>query len=89
NLPFLFTYKKYPDLNIPNTTNSLDGCFAYLKELVRVRRGSTRKMYSTKLHCLICPRNKLHSYFVQERYGLVIAWPALSYKNHRLDTLFV
>jgi hypothetical protein len=44
NLPFLFTYKKYPDLNIPNTTNSLDGCFAYLKELVRVHRGSTRNL---------------------------------------------
>jgi hypothetical protein len=40
NLPYLFTYQKYPDLNIPNTTNSLDGCFAYLKELVRVHRGS-------------------------------------------------
>jgi hypothetical protein len=35
NLPFLFTYQKYPELNIPNTTNSLDGCFAYLNELVR------------------------------------------------------
>jgi len=26
-LPHLFTYKKYPELNIPNTTNSLDGFF--------------------------------------------------------------
>ena len=25
NLPHLFTYQKYPKLNIPNTTNSLDG----------------------------------------------------------------
>lgn len=41
NLPYLFTYLKYPELDIPNTTNSLDGCFAYLKELVRVHRGST------------------------------------------------
>jgi hypothetical protein len=32
------------DLNIPNTTNSLDGCFAYLKELVRVHRGSRREL---------------------------------------------
>jgi len=44
NLPYLFTYQKYPDLNIPNTTNSLDGCFAYLKELVRVHRGSRREL---------------------------------------------
>jgi hypothetical protein len=44
NLPFLFTYQKYPELNIPNTTNSLDGCFAYLKELVRVHRGSSKSL---------------------------------------------
>lgn len=39
NLPYLFTYKRYPELNIPNTTNSLDGMFAYLKELTRIHRG--------------------------------------------------
>ena len=39
NLPYLFTYRKYPELNIPNTTNGLEGSFAYLKELVRVHRG--------------------------------------------------
>ena len=44
NLPFLFTYEKHPDLKIPNTTNSLDGCFAYLKELTRVHRGSKRDL---------------------------------------------
>ncbi len=44
NLPFLFTYQKYPELNIPNTTNSLDGCFAYLKELVRVHRGINKTL---------------------------------------------
>jgi hypothetical protein len=44
NLPYLFTYQKYPELNIPNTTNSLDGCFAYLKELVRVHRGFKRSL---------------------------------------------
>jgi hypothetical protein len=44
NLPYLFTHQKYPELNIPNTTNSLDGCFAYLKELVRVHRGSTKSL---------------------------------------------
>ncbi len=39
NLPYLFTYRKYPELCIPNTTNGLEGSFAYLKELVRVHRG--------------------------------------------------
>jgi len=44
NLPYLFTYQKYSQLNIPNTTNSLDGCFAYLKELVRVHRGINKTL---------------------------------------------
>ncbi len=39
NLPYLFTYKRHPELNIPNTTNSLDGSFAHLKGLLQVHRG--------------------------------------------------
>ncbi len=39
NLPFLFTYLKYPELNIPNTTNSLDGSFSHLKAKLSVHRG--------------------------------------------------
>jgi hypothetical protein len=38
NLPYLFTYQKYPKLNIPNTTNSLEGSFAHLKEKVTIHR---------------------------------------------------
>jgi len=41
NLPFLFTYQKYPELNIPNTTNSLDGYFNSLKSKLNVHRGLT------------------------------------------------
>jgi hypothetical protein len=44
NLPYLFTYQKYPELYIPTTTNSLDGCFAYLKELIRVHRGINKRL---------------------------------------------
>ena len=39
NLPFLFTYQKYLNLNIPNTTNSLDGYFNVLKSKLNVHRG--------------------------------------------------
>ena len=39
NLPYLFTYQKYPELNIPNTTNSLDGSFAHLKDKVDIHHG--------------------------------------------------
>lgn len=39
NLPFLYTYQKYPELNIPNTTNSIDGTFSALKLHVNTHRG--------------------------------------------------
>jgi len=39
NLPYLFTYQRYPGLNIPNTTNSLDGFFNTLKDKLNVHRG--------------------------------------------------
>ena len=39
NLPFLFTYLKYPELNIPNTTNTIDGYFASVKKKVAQHHG--------------------------------------------------
>ena len=39
NLPYLFTYQKYPELNIPNTTNDLDGSFSNLKKKLSVHHG--------------------------------------------------
>lgn len=43
NLPYLFTFQKYPNLCIPNTTNSLDGSFSHLKDLLRIHRGLKRE----------------------------------------------
>jgi hypothetical protein len=42
NLPYLFTYQRYPSLNIPNTTNSLDGSFTHLKDKVNIHHGLRR-----------------------------------------------
>lgn len=42
NLPYLFTYLRYPELNIPNTTNSLDGSFIHLKDKVKIHHGLRR-----------------------------------------------
>ena len=42
NLPYLFTYQKYPHLNIPNTTNSLDGSFGHLNDVLGLHRGLKR-----------------------------------------------
>ena len=41
NLPYLFTYQKHPLLCIPNTTNSLDGFWSRLKNLLSAHRGKT------------------------------------------------
>ena len=39
NMRYLFTYKNYPELKIPNTTNSCDGSFAHWKQKVKIHRG--------------------------------------------------
>ena len=39
NLSYLFTCQKYPELHIPNTTNSLDGSFTRLKDKVNIHHG--------------------------------------------------
>jgi len=46
NLPWLFTWYDYFDLNIPNTTNAIDGHFADLKNKLRNHNGlsKVRKM---------------------------------------------
>ena len=44
HLPYLFTYLKYPELNIPNTTNSLDGSFSWLKQKLNIHRGFTNQL---------------------------------------------
>ena len=50
NLPHLFTYQKYPELNIPNTTNTIDGYFASLKKKVAAYHG-LRKDRRYKVIC--------------------------------------
>lgn len=49
NLPYLFTYQSYPDLAIPNTTNSLDGCITHIRKMLNLHRGlaKSRKIYLT------------------------------------------
>lgn len=43
NMPFLFMHQKYPELQIPNTTNSIDGFFGKTKMLLQVHRGLTQE----------------------------------------------
>jgi len=39
NLPYLFTYKNFPNLNIPNTTGSSESNFSHWKSKVKIHRG--------------------------------------------------
>jgi len=39
NIPYLFVYQEHLDINMPNTTNTLEGSFAHVKDKVRLHRG--------------------------------------------------
>lgn len=43
NATYLYTYKKYPKLEIPTTTNSCDGYFSHIRTKLRVHTGLTKK----------------------------------------------
>lgn len=43
NLDYLFVFEQYPDLNIPNTTNLLDGAFAGLKRHLACHHGMRKE----------------------------------------------
>jgi hypothetical protein len=42
NLPYLFSFERYPELGIPNTNNSLEGYFSKLKRLLNNHQGLKR-----------------------------------------------
>jgi hypothetical protein len=41
NLPYLFVFEHYKELNIPKTTNDLEGSFAALKKRLNNHNGLT------------------------------------------------
>jgi len=49
--PFLFTFEKYP--SIPKTTNSLEGHFSHIKDIVRVHRGISKLRLTKVLHSIL------------------------------------
>ena len=53
NLPFLFTYQEFPELNIPNTTNTLEAHFSHIKDVVRIHRGLTKNMKEKVLQTIL------------------------------------
>ena len=45
NLPYLFTYQKYSNIKIHNTTNALDGgVFSPMKKLIKIHNGFAKSL---------------------------------------------
>jgi hypothetical protein len=57
NLPYLFTCKNNQQLNIPNTTNSLDGWFAHLKKLLNCHNGLRRDRRNKVIEYILSSHN--------------------------------
>ena len=55
HLPFLFTFETYPDCDIPNTTNSLDGFFKKVKMAVGIHSGLTHARKVKLITSLLSP----------------------------------
>lgn len=53
NLEYLFTTYRYPELSIPNTTNSCDGSFAHWKAKIKIHRGISKKRRSQMINFLL------------------------------------
>lgn len=53
NLPYLFTYLDFPELGIPNTTNSCDGSFAHWKGKLGVHRGLAKERRRKMMNYLL------------------------------------
>lgn len=56
HLPLLFTFERYPELDIPNTTNSLDGSFKKVKLARGIHSGLTHERQLKLMHALLFRR---------------------------------
>lgn len=64
NMPYLFTHHRHKELEMPNTTNTLDGSFSHLKEKIRLHRGLKKsrklKLINQLLSSSSQPHKKVH-----------------------------
>lgn len=44
HMDILFTYERYPELNIPRTSNRIEGAFGVAKDKLRIHHGYTKKL---------------------------------------------
>ncbi len=53
NIPYLFTYQKYPQSNIPNTADTLESHFSHIKDIVRIHRGMKKLFKQKMIHTIL------------------------------------
>ena len=53
HLHMLFTFERYPNQYIPNTTNSLESHFSHIKDVVRIHRGLSLGMKQKMIHTIL------------------------------------
>lgn len=53
HLHLLFTFERYPLLNIPTTTNSLESHFSHIKDVVRIHRGLSIPLKQKMIHFIL------------------------------------
>jgi predicted ATPase len=53
NAPYLYAWKRLPDLSIPTTTNSCDGSFAHWKAKVKIHRGLRKNRRAKMIKSLL------------------------------------
>lgn len=62
NMPYLFTFQRYRELGMPNTTNSLEGSFSHLKEKIRLHRGLKKSRKLKLIHQLLFSTSQPHTF---------------------------
>jgi hypothetical protein len=53
NKEYLFTFERYPSLEIPNTTNHCDGLFSHIEEKIGIHRGLSKQRRKQMLDYLL------------------------------------
>jgi hypothetical protein len=53
HLHMLFTFERYPNQYIPNTTNSLESHFSHIKDVVRIHRGLSFALKQKMIHSIL------------------------------------
>ena len=53
HIHMLFTFERYPTLNISTTTNTLESHFSHIKDIVRIHRGLSLPLKQKMIHTIL------------------------------------